>query len=287
MSARGSNPAPLGEDDLQRFEEFFYQRTGIAFGRAKRYFIERRLNERIGVSGEGNLRGYLARLRYDKGDDEIQALITAMTVNETYFFRETYQFDCLVRDMLPEITRRRPDRPLSIWSMPCSTGEEPYSIAIWLLEHWPEVDAHTISILGSDIDNRVLQAARAGEYARRSLQMMPPALRERYFQSVGPDRWRLIEALRQSVEFSRVNIVDPSQMRLQNSVDVIFCRNLLIYFDDASRRKAVLGLYEALAPGGFLCLGHSESMSRISELFITRKFADGVVYQKPWEGAVQ
>lgn len=287
MSQASLDPAPLAEDDLVRFEDFFYQRTGIAFGRAKRYFVERRLNERIGLSGEGNLRGYLARLRYDTGEDEIQALITAMTVNETYFFRETYQFDCLVRDMLPEISRRRPEKPLSIWSLPCSTGEEPYSIAIWLLEHWPDVDAHTISILGSDIDARALLAAQAGEYARRSLQLMPTALRERYFQPVGPDRWRVIAALRQSVEFSRVNIVDPAQMALQGSVDVIFCRNLLIYFDDASRRRAVQGLYEALAPGGFLCLGHSETMSRISELFIARKFADGVVYQKPWESAFQ
>ena len=164
--------------------------------------------------------------------------------------------------------------------MPCSTGEEPYSIAIYLLENWPAVDDYDIEIIASDIDTNVLRIARDGIYDVRSLHRLDRALIQRYFVSAGTKGFRLIDAVRQSVSFIRLNASDPNEMRQISNVDVIFCRNMLIYFDDLSRRQTVELLYDSLQQGGFLCLGHSESMSRISSLFAFRKFPQAIVYQK-------
>jgi chemotaxis protein methyltransferase CheR len=169
--------------------------------------------------------------------------------------------------------------------VPCSTGEEPYSIAMWLLETWPQVDAYDIEIIGSDIDTRVLQAAEAGIFGKRALMRLSPELVAKYFVRLDEDRWQILEDLRGSVRFSQVNLIEAAETRAQGQFDVIFCRNVLIYFDEASRRLAAENLYENLAPGGFICLGHTESMSRISPLFEVRRFADAIVYQRPMEGA--
>jgi chemotaxis protein methyltransferase CheR len=195
--------------------------------------------------------------------------------------REDYQFDILVRGILPEIARgRRPGERISIWSMPCSTGEESYSIAIHILENWAKADDFAIEIAGSDIDSRVLAAAKEGVYGERSLQRLSNQLRAKYFRKIDADKFQIRDALRESIDFSAANIMDAVQMKRFRFVDVIFCRNMLIYFDDTSRRLAVEMLYECLSPGGFICLGHSESMSRISSLFRPRKFEDTIVYQK-------
>lgn len=271
----------LNDAELGLFQDVFYRRTGIVFASAKRYFVERRLVERMRVSNEKSVRTYLQLLKRPEGDAEMQQLINAMTVNETYFYRETYQFDCLRRSLLPELTAGRPGCPISIWSLPCSTGEEPYSIALWLLETWPMVDEHEVTIRGSDIDTRTIAEARAGVYNARSVQHLPQETLARYFERLEDGRWRLIPALRGSVEFSTINLMDRGQMVAHRGYDVVFCRNLLIYFDDASRLEAAKSLYDALRPGGFLCLGHSETMSRINGLFVVRKFPDGIVYQKP------
>lgn len=284
---RAASPDPeITEEEFARFQDFFYRRTGIVFGAAKRYFVDRRLIDRMAATGAGSLRTYLLLLRFeDPRGEELQRLINVMTVNETYFYREEYQFRCLVAAILPEITAARPPTdtaPLRLWSLPCSTGEEAYSIALYLLENWPEVDRHVIEIMASDIDTRALAQARAGRYDERSLQHLSPAVRQRYFTRVGEASWQIVDDLRQSIDFTSLNLSDRPQMRRHEAAfDVIFCRNLLIYFDDASRRQAAESLFDALRPGGFLCLGHSESMSRISSLFSVRKFADAIVYQKP------
>lgn len=269
--------------EFARFQEMFYQKTGIVFGDSKRYFVDRRLTERMSATQAGCFEDYLTLLRFrDPKAEELQNLINAMTVNETYFYRENYQFRCLTESLLPQLVqgRRRGD-PLQIWSMPCSTGEEPYSIALHLLESWPEVDRWDIRLLASDIDTRVLEQARAGVYEARSLQHLTEDLVRRYFSPTKDGHWRIIADLRRSVEFRRANITEAADMRHYHDIDVIFCRNLLIYFDEASRRRATEALFDALRPGGFICLGHSESMSRMSSLFEVRKFPNAIVYQRP------
>lgn len=278
--------APVISDaDFQKFAEFFYRKTGIHFDDGKRYFVDKRLLERIAATGAESFRAWFTALRFETQGGELQRLVNAMTVNETYFFREAYQFDCMVRHLLDEIAaRKRPGGRIRIWSVPSSTGEEPYSIAIYLLERWARIDEFEVEILSSDIDTDVLAAAQRGVYSARSVAQLPPQYLERYFTPAGDGEWRIARELVDAVEFSQVNLTHAADTRRFRDIDLIFCRNLLIYFDDLSRRVAAEAMYDALNPGGFVCLGHSESMSRICSLYTPRRFPDAMVYQRPLEG---
>jgi chemotaxis protein methyltransferase CheR len=277
--------AALTEEEFRRLCEFLYRRTGMIFTETKRYYVERRVVERMLATGSGSFSSYFARLRTD-AEGEVEQFVNAFTVNETYFYREDHQLKCLTTDLLAERIRTRGSgTPIRIWSVPCSTGEEPYSVAMWLLENWPLVDEYEIEIVGSDIDTRVLELAHAGVFGKRALMRLSPYLVGKYFTPLEEDSWQILDDLRGSVHFSPVNIVEPDETRPYGQFDIIFCRNVLIYFDDASRRTAAENLYENLAPGGFICLGHTESMSRISPLFEVRRFPDAIVYQRPVPGA--
>lgn len=275
----------ISDADFEKFREFFYRKTGIQFDVSKRYFVDKRLIERMEVTGSESFRHYFVKLRFETDGIEMQELVNSMTVNETYFFRESYQFDCLVRHMLNEIADQRPKGSrIRIWSIPSSTGEEPFSIAIYLLERWPRLNDYEVEILSSDIDTKVLESAQRGRYSPRSVANLPPDYLHRYFKKLNTQEWQLSQEIIDCVDFSRVNLSDTQDTRRFRDVDVIFCRNLLIYFDDLSRRLAAEAMYDALSPGGFVCLGHSESMSRISSLFKVRRFTDAMVYQKAREG---
>ncbi|GIL40868.1 CheR family methyltransferase [Roseiterribacter gracilis] len=271
----------VNEEEFRRLCDFLYRRTGMIFTETKRYYVERRVQERMQATGATSFASYFARLRSNVRG-EIEQFVNAFTINETYFYREDHQLQCLTRDLLAERTaaKQTGDR-LRIWSVPCSTGEEPYSIAMWLLDNWPQVDRYDIEIVGSDIDTRVLDAARTGIYGKRALMRLSPEQIAKYFQQLDEERWQILDDLRGSVGFAPVNLIEPAETLTQGRFDVIFCRNVLIYFDDTSRRVAAENLYEALAPGGFICLGHTESMSRISPLFEVRRFEDAIVYQRP------
>jgi chemotaxis protein methyltransferase CheR len=276
--------ATISQDDFLKFQEYFYRKTGIRFEDTKRYFVDKRLVERMGHTGSANFRAYFSKLRFEADGTELQALVNLMTVNETYFFREEYQFDCLVNSILPEIVARRKDRsPIRIWALPSSSGEEAYTIAMCLIERWPGIDSHDVEIISSDIDTNILTQARAGLYSARSTMHVPESYLRKYFKKTAAG-FQIDDALRNAVEFTRVNLQDPSDVKPYRNFDVIFCRNLLIYFDDVSRKQAAETFYDALQPGGFILLGHSESMSRISSLFRVRKFEDAIVYQRPGAG---
>jgi chemotaxis protein methyltransferase CheR len=281
MGAYPPTLASIADADFDRLREFFYRRTGIFFEPAKKYFVEKRVLERIRANGDGCFAEWFSRVRFGDTAEEIQHLINALTVNETYFYREDYQLRCMVDSLLGELTARRTSRTLRIWSMPCASGEEPYSIGLYLLEHWPLVDEFEIEIVGSDIDTAALRAAAEGRFSARSVQNLPYYLLQKYFTAAGEGDWRICEGLRSSVRFAHVNLVDRHEVEREGAFDLVFCRNLLIYFDEVSQRLAAENLFEALVPGGFICLGHSESMSRISPLFEIRKFPDAIVYQRP------
>ncbi len=269
-------------EEFQKFREFFYRKTGIQFDDNKRYFVDKRLIERIEATQSDSFRNYFTTLRFQTSGEELQQLTNLMTVNETYFFREDYQFKCLVESMLPAVcANKKPGSRLRIWSIPSSSGEEPYSIAIYLIEHWPQIADWDVELISSDIDTDILQKARQGVYSPRSVQHVSPLLLDRYFKKQKSGDFQICNDLRDSVEFTRVNLSEVSDTRPYRNFDVIFCRNLLIYFDDLSRRKAAEVFYDALNPGGFVCLGHSESMSRITSLFNVKKFPEAIVYQKP------
>lgn len=272
----------ISAEEFKKFSEFFYRKTGIHFAENKRYFVDKRLNERMAMTGSDSFREYFVNLRFDRQSNELQQLINSMTVNETYFFREEYHFRCMVRSMLNEVAAsKKPGDRIRIWSVPCSSGEEPYSIAIYLSEFWPLLDKFEVEILASDIDTQILQQAERGLYSQRSVGQMPPDLLDRYFTRKPDGLYQLSSMIRESVTFGRANITEQSDIAHYRNIDLVFCRNLLIYFDDVARRAAAQTFYEALNPGGFVCLGHSESMSRISGVFQIRKFPEAIVYQRP------
>ncbi|MBX9738895.1 MAG: protein-glutamate O-methyltransferase CheR [Beijerinckiaceae bacterium] len=282
LNARANGVAPLSAGDLVVLCDFVYARTGMKFGETKRYYIDRRVAERMARRRIDAFADYYALLRVDAR--EVEKLINSFTVNETYFYREEHQLACLSRSILPEIILgKRPGDKIRIWSAPCSSGEEPYSIAIWLLENWALVDSYHVEIVGSDIDTDIIAEALAASYGPRAVMRLPPALVQRYFTPIENGRVRLIDDLRESVTFTPVNITDPASVARAGLFDVIFCRNLLIYFDEPGRARCMTSLFESLVPGGYMCLGHSESMSRISARFLTRRFPEAIVYQRPGE----
>jgi chemotaxis protein methyltransferase CheR len=273
----------ISEEDFLKFREYFYRKTGINFETTKRYFVDKRLIERIEATDSGDFRSYFIMMRFQASGAELQLLTNLMTVNETYFLREDYQFDCLVNSILPELVKRKTDnRPIRIWCIPSSSGEEPYTIAMYLMERWPGIHQWDVEILSSDIDTGILNKARIGRYSARSVMHVPAPWLVKYFTRVG-DEYQICQDLREAVEFTRVNLAEPTDTRGYRNFDIIFCRNLLIYFDDLSRKTAAEVFFDALIPGGFVCLGHAESMSRISSLYKVRKFPQAIVYQKSLE----
>jgi len=273
----------INDEDFQKFREFFYRKTGISFAASSRYFVDKRIVERMEATRNDTFQKYFTMLRFQASCEELQQLTNIMTVNETYFLREEYQFQCLVNSILPEIIARKSDKsPIRIWCIPSSSGEEPYSIAMYLLERWPGINDWDVEIISSDVDTGVLKRARAGRYTPRSVQFLPALWMKKYFTPTDGE-FQLCDDIRQAVSFTRVNLAVSADTRPYRDFDVIFCRNLLIYFDDVSRKEAAETFYDVLKPGGIICLGHSESMSRISSLYIVRKFVDAIVYQKPLE----
>lgn len=270
--------------EYDRFVDFFYRKTGIRFEQSKRYFVDKRILERMKATEANSFRNYFVTMRYETDENELQTLTNLLTVNETYFFREEYQFKTLVKEILPEIvSRKKKGDVLRIWSVPSSSGEEPYSIAIYLSEFWPGLESWDVEILSSDIDTNILKKAQVGVYAKRALMNLPNTLIDKYFTPMPNGKHQINKDLRDAITFTKVNLVDRNETQHFNNIDVIFCRNLLIYFDTASRKLATDIFYHTLNDRGFICLGHAESMSRMSSLFIVRHFSESIVYQKVTE----
>jgi chemotaxis protein methyltransferase CheR len=206
--------------------------------------------------------------------------MNAITVNETYFFREKDQFEVLVNNILPELHKRIPsNKPLRILSSPCSTGEEPYSMILHIVEENVIVNERDIEVIGIDIDSTVIERAKQAKYTERSVHAIPKNILNKWFKkkALGYD---LGDDLHGSVDFQVVNIFDKAAMRKLGKFDVIFSRNMLIYFDDASRKEVAMTFYDMLNPGGYVLLGHAEYMSRIVSVFNAKKIDNTLIYQK-------
>jgi chemotaxis protein methyltransferase CheR len=281
LEAKRIRPTHLTQEEVRRVCEFLYRRTGMVFAHSKRYYVDRRVAERIAATQSDSFRSYFAILR-SGANNEIEHLVNAFTVNETYFYREEHQLRCMTSSLLEPIVRVRDQtEAIRIWSIPCSTGEEPYSIAMWLMENWSEVDSYNIEIVGSDIDTRALKVGVEGIYSERALMRLSKDVISRYFEPLPGSRYQIHPGLINSVQFTRANLIDSRDMARYRDFDIIFCRNVLIYFDDSARRIAAENLYDCLRPGGYICLGHSETMSRISSLFRVCTFSEAIIYQRP------
>jgi len=274
---------PLPEDVFRLLRDFIHDYCGIFFDDGSKFLLERRLNRRLEQHQLKSFEEYYHFLRYDrKREDEIVVLVDNLTTNETYFFREGAQLKAFSEEILPELRSRNiGKKSLRIWSAGCSTGEEPYTIAILLLESGNWWRDWQVEIMGSDINQRVLHTARKGMYKKGSHRATPPDMLRKYVIEEGKGDYRIIDAVRQHVSFSYVNLLDPFKTSLIRDLDIIFCRNVIIYFDRNAKKKVIETFYDKLQEGGYLLLGHSESLINISTAFTLRTLRNDMVYQKP------
>lgn len=277
----------LSDDLFYAFVDLIYQHTGIRFDKDSRFVLQRRLAHRMRALGLPSLERYYYHLLYHPDRErEMDQLIDLVTTHETYFFREKRQLRCFVEEVVPLLVQERraePARTLRIWSAGCSTGEEPYSIAMLLRGH-PALTGWQVFIFASDISSRALQVARQGVYGSGSFRDMEPAYEayvRQYFEPAPDGKLRVRDEIRQMVLFGRVNLLDSSSLALYGWLDVIFCRNVLIYFDTEAKKRAVQNFYERLRPGGFLLLGHSESLLGLDSRFQLVHLRNDMVYRKP------
>ncbi len=272
---------PLEEYVFRLIRDFVRDYCGIYFDDDSRYLLERRLSRRIRTHHFSSFREYYRYLLYDKNrDEELSAIIDIITVNETYFFREQNQLKAFSEEILPELKRtNKGRRRLRIWSAGCSTGEEPYTLAILILEKGL-FQGWDIEIFGSDINQRVLQVARSGEYRKNSFRTTGSYFLGKYFKEKD-GVYRISDNVKRHVNFSHLNLLDPFKVKLVGTMDVIFCRNVLIYFDHPSRKKVIEMFYSRLTEGGYLLLGHAESLINMSSSFSLKHLKYDMVYQKP------
>ena len=272
----------LSNENFTKLGEFIYRKSGISLELEKHYEkLAKYIDKRSSELKLDSFRKYFFKLRFeDKEGLEFQELMNAITVNETYFFREKDQFEVLVNKILPELHSRMPaSKPLRILSSPCSTGEEPYSMILHIVEEAKVVQERDIEVVGIDIDSTVIRKAQIAKYSDRAVHAIPKTILNKWFNKKALG-YELGEDLQGSVDFQVANVFDKTQMRKLGKFDVIFSRNMLIYFDDASRKEVAMTFYDMLNPGGYVLLGHAEYMSRIVSVFNAKKIDNTLIYQK-------
>lgn len=277
----------MADDEFRLLRDYVYQYCGLHFDLDAKYLLEKRLNKRLSHHHLANFKDYYYLLRYSpEKEQELAAVIDLLTTNETYFFREDFQLKAFAEEIIPELCeekRRRGEHRLRIWSAGCSSGEEPYTVAMLLLEQ-PELADWEISIIGTDISQEVLAKARHGIYGSNSFRVTEDYFLNKYFSPCPEDegKWQINDQVKQLVSINHLNLFDTRRVALLGEVDLIFCRNVIIYFDLESKRKVISNLHDQLIPGGYLLLGHSESLMNISSDFQLRHFVNDMVYQKPF-----
>jgi chemotaxis protein methyltransferase CheR len=266
-----------------KIRNLVYDRTGIRFEENKIYYVKKRLQQRMAAGGFQGIEEYIKFLKFfDRDGREFQELINLLTVNETYFFREFPQLQVFAENCLDEIIERKQkngDRTIKVFSAGCSTGAEPYTLAIILREMVENFNHWQIMVKAADIDENVLIQARQGTYDKRAVKDVPGAYLSRYFTNKRPGEYIVKPEIKELVVFEHINLMDRRALRYEENYDVIFCRNVLIYFDDISRKQLVDRFYTMLNKGGFIFLGHAESLSRISTAFKIRRLDGYIVYQ--------
>jgi chemotaxis protein methyltransferase CheR len=275
----------LSDAQYRMFRDWVAERCGLWFGPDSRFVLERRLARRVRQLDLGSFAAYYYHLRSQPGDEgEAAVLIDELTTNETFFLRERRQLDTLVAEILPEWLerRRRHGGPVSLWCAGCSSGEEPYSIVMLAREAGFE-PGRDFRVYASDISRSVLQRARRGVYRASAFRETETVLQRKYFVEKD-EGWRISDDVKRHVVFTRANLVDPPHAFMLGAMDVILCRNVIMYFEAPTRRRVVAAFAERLQSGGYLLLGHAESLIQLSNAFELRHLRGDMVYRKPLPG---
>jgi len=283
MSLPPPNPQMSAQDFLA-IREFIYARTGIFFNESKQYFLENRLNRRIQDLALASYRDYLAHLQGIGGKEELKQLFNEITTNETSFWRNPPQIEAFQRIVLPDavsLAKARGANRLRLWSAACSSGEEPYTLAMVCQEAKDGLlRGMQVEVMATDISEKVLGMAREGVYGSYTLRNLTPAQVRQHFTQQGPDSFLVKPELQQMITFRNFNLVDYGNYKSLGSFDVIFCRNVLIYFDEAVKSKVIKGFHEVLQSKAFLLVGHSESIHSFNVGFELMHFSKAMGYRK-------
>lgn len=271
----------MTDDETRLLVEAIQEHCGVTLSINSGFFLERRLGPRLEALGLASYLDYYQYLRYDPaGPREMEELIERITTHETYFFREQYQLEALSEEILPKLAERlERQRRIQVWSAGCSTGEEVYTIAMLLLESGL-FKGWNIRVMGSDISRKVLATARAAVYGENSFRTTSALLRRKYFVEAN-GRWTVRDDVRSMCSFGQLNLVSTERFRVLGPQDVIFCRNVLMYLSQEARHRVVEAFYDRLTPGGFLLLGHSESLLNVTTRFDLAHLQKDLVYRKP------
>ncbi len=281
MSPPADGQPRMTDEEFRLLRELIHEHCGISFRDETRYLLERRLWPRLEALGLRSYGGYHRFLRFDPGRTlELQLAVDLLTTNETYFYREPMQLDALAREILPELARTHAaERSLRVLSAGCSTGEEPYTIAV-LLKDSHLFDGWDVEIVGCDISSRCVEHARAGVYGEHAFRNAEAAPMRRWFHLRG-GKWAIDDELRRMVRFGRENLLDPHALAGLARIDVLVCRNVMIYFDLPARKRLLRMFHEKLRDGGWLLLGHSESLLNVTADFELVHLKTDLVYRKP------
>ncbi len=279
----------ITQEDFDSIRFLIKEKSGISIGANKANFLVSKLGRRLKETNSESFKEYYFYLKYDsRGSSEVDRLVDLVTVGETFFYRHIEQLEDFSEQVLPGILKnRRLLHPLSIWSAGCSSGEEAYTLAIMLLESDCKLNPDSINIMASDISSSALQAAREGVYDEYSVRNVPKHLLGKYFEKNRAGKYILDPFVKNVVRIASINLMDSQSTGRVRNVDCIFCRNVMIYFDDTDKKRCVENLYGALADDGFMFLGHSESLGRISNIFEPFRLKHTVAYRKPKHGIMK
>ncbi len=294
-AVRHINPAPpilrntggkvsLSIKTFEQWRSFIYDNTGIYFQDNKRYLLESRLQKRLSFLSMSTFEEYYDYIKFNSsGSSEKKYLFEAITINETFFFRNQPQLDALISNILPEIIASKEKlnkNKIRIWSAACSSGEEVYSIGMMINELIkPKYPKFEFEIVGTDISNAVVDTARRGVYKEYSVRNTPSFYLKKYFKVSGPS-FELDQKIKNMASFKLLNLNDDLSMRTMINYDVIFCANVLIYFDQVSKTKVINHLYNSLLKNGYLFIGYSETLHGISRAFKLTSFPKTIGYKK-------
>jgi chemotaxis protein methyltransferase CheR len=275
----------LTDAEFRFFTDLLRSRCGLHFDEDTRFLVEKRLARLMDECDAGSFASYIYQLRHGaQSDEEFSKVVDLLTTNETYFFRERSQLTALVEEIIPEmLAQRGPEGPpVSIWSAGCSSGEEPFSIVMMALEA-NLVPGRDFRVYASDISRAVLSKARRGIYREASFRETDPSTRLHYFaQKEG--LMRISDEVKRHVDFVHMNLLDPAKASLLGTMDVVLCRNVIIYFNLDTKKQVIASFHDKLRPGGYLLLGHSESLINITADFELKHLRRDLVYRRPIPG---
>ena len=273
----------ISDSEFEQLREFIYNICGMYFHTSKKYFLENRFSRRMTATGVKAFQDYFALLKSSQSSEELTLLLNEITTNETYFFRNISQLTAVENELLPELVEIKSKmglRKLRVWSAASSSGEEAYTMAMILLEKRSTLlKEWTIEIVGTDINETVIAQANEGIYNAYSVRNIPDTYRQKYIRE-DSGMHILSPEVKELVTFSKLNLYEDAKMVSMESFDLIFCANVLIYFDAASKSKVVRHFYNNLQSHGYFFVGQSESLHGVSDKFKTVHFPGCFGYQK-------